>query len=194
MRRTNIPKSILSGFIIAGFALVMLSHSESVFAGEFSWEKLLNLSSQEYQPVMSMDLGQLSLFTLRSLSGLLGVADELPKSFAGLDGVTIKIYQKNVESEKREAEARMSLPATLKNQGWEMFMKVRDREEFVYFLYKPSPNRSQAVESVVMIANTPEELVILEMKGNLRQFLANTIKDSCRNSNKSESAEEGKQQ
>lgn len=117
--------------------------------------------------------GPVSLSTIRVFVDLVDADDEAEMYLKEIKQVQVGVYEVR---RYQNSAGRVHIPLKVRNKleelGWELFVNARERDEHVNLYYKQLNNY---VGSLYVIVFENEELVILEVRGNLENMIEKAI-------------------
>lgn len=165
--------------LAAGAALLVAGFVRAEPADQSPREILTRLLRLPAEPTMKFDLGSFSLLGIRALTRLAGEEDpdEDLEALEALSGIKVAVWERGVNQVTIPPDSIRAIVAALRGQGWELFIKVHEKDEEVLIFYKPSLDSVSTVNAMVLLAIDQQEAVILDLQGNLRQLLEGSIRD-----------------
>ncbi len=120
------------------------------------------------EPTVEMDLRGALLGALRRSVGR--EDPEMATLLAGLRGMQMRVYELNASDGRRAMDGVTTLGRSLRAEGWESFLRVRDDGDYVDMLTRPD-GAEGALGGFVMLVVSPEEndtsVVLLNFVGRV---------------------------
>ena len=159
----NITKNNKSVALLLILALTALVLSSCGFTAPRSNEGYANLDSpgmSDTDRTMSLSLGKT---TLRFAARFLDDEPETQALLRSLDGVRVRIYEVNGDSE-RIARNFEHMGNKLGNNGWQPVMLVREEGELVQMYAKPS---GTGILGLTIVSADGDEVVVVNVMGDI---------------------------
>ena len=159
----NITKNNKSVALLLILALTALVLSSCGFTAPRSNEGYANLDSpgmSDTDRTMSLSLGKT---TLRFAARFLDDEPETQALLRSLDGVRVRIYEVNGDSE-RIARNFEHMGNKLGNDGWQPVMLVREEGELVQMYAKPS---GTGILGLTIVSADGDEVVVVNVMGDI---------------------------
>ena len=117
--------------------------------------------------------GPVSISTIRMFVDLADADNEAEMYLKEIKKVQVGVYEVR---RYRNSTGRVHIQLKVRNEveelGWELFVNAREREEHVNLYYK---QLNKYIGSMYIIVFEDEELVILEVRGNLENMIEKAI-------------------
>ena len=156
-------KASLCDVWVLTLVLVALTLSSCGITAPRSNDGYANLDSpgmSDTDRTMSLSLGQLPI---RLAARFLDDDPETQALLRSLDGVRIRIYEVNGDSE-RIAQRFGHMGDKLQNDGWSPVMLVREEGELVQMFAKSS---SKGIQGLTIVSADDEEVVVVNVMGDI---------------------------
>ncbi len=118
--------------------------------------------------------GPISLSTARSIVNFTKDGEEASKYLKEIQRVQVGVYE--VHEAERASQLRIprKVEQKLEKLGWEIFIRIKEKDEHVNLFYKQI---SKHVSGLYMIVLEADEMVIVEVLGNLEQIIEQAIQE-----------------
>jgi len=163
IERMSKLKASLCDVWVLTLVLVALTLSSCGITAPRSNDGYANLDSpgmSDTDRTMSLSLGQLPI---RLAARFLDDDPETQALLRSLDGVRIRIYEVNGDSE-RIAQRFGHMGDKLQNDGWTPVMLVREEGELVQMFAKSS---SKGIQGLTIVSADDEEVVVVNVMGDI---------------------------
>jgi len=163
IERMSKLKASLCDVWVLTLVLVALTLSSCGITAPRSNDGYANLDSpgmSDTDRTMSLSLGQLPI---RLAARFLDDDPETQALLRSLDGVRIRIYEVNGDSE-RIAQRFGHMGDKLQNDGWSPVMLVREEGELVQMFAKSS---SKGIQGLTIVSADDEEVVVVNVMGDI---------------------------
>lgn len=143
-----------------------------------SWSKLNSEIYGHLKPLKlsgmnSICLGSFSLYLIKKAAAFSDdESADIFKSLKGIDKIQVSIYEGDKPEADLTIDAVEQVIQNFKNGGWDLFVKVRERDELALLFYKLEHNDIIALS---VIALSDDEVVLVEMNGDVKQFIQSAI-------------------
>lgn len=160
----------LSGILILLFAGCMPSN-------EFNYiERAIRkqIYPAKIKTKFKFSFGPISLSTIKTVVNFTDASDEAISYLAEIKKVQVGVYEiRNVD---RSSQLRIPPDAEkkLNELGWEIFIRVKEKNEHVDLFYKQI---NKYISSMYVIVVEDDELVIVEVKGKLDRLIEKAIQE-----------------
>lgn len=151
-------------------ALAAVALLTTLTAAAASAQPVLDLSRFDAtfsaEPTVEMDLRGTLLNTLRR--SMTSEDPDMARVMSGLRAMQMRIYELNNRDSRRAFDQVTALGRTLRADGWESFMRVRDDGDYVDMLTRPE---GDAIGGFVMLVVSPDadetQVVLLNFIGRI---------------------------
>jgi hypothetical protein len=120
------------------------------------------------EPEFGMKLGRLSM-KIAKMGVRMAHDDDMP-SLKGISKLEIGVY--NVVGREDPPADRLH---SIRLEGWETLVRVRDGNERVQVLYQPEGDK---IHALLVLVLDDEEFVVVRVRGKIHKFLVRTVEHS----------------
>jgi hypothetical protein len=161
--------------IAFAFALATLASPGCFHSSELSGvrhELESQLPGASFDRDIELSLGPMMLSLARVVAAVVPGAGEARPWLRDLSRIQLGVYEARVDS---MTDLRMPKHMqSLLDDGWETAIRVRDRDEAVWILYRPDGDR---VREVFVVVLNDHELVLVKAKGRLEKLIATALRE-----------------
>lgn len=122
---------------------------------------------------VEFSVGPILLGLTRMVTAFVPDAHEARSWLSGISRVDIGVYDAQIDGIDSVHMPRKL--QSLVDQGWETAIRVRDRDEAAWVLYRPDGNR---VREVFIVVLDDEQLVMVKARGRLDQLIAAALREA----------------
>jgi hypothetical protein len=127
-----------------------------------------------FETEFKLTLGPASLGLARMMVGLVPDAEEAGRYLKDIYRVKLAVYR----TESLPAIGELRLPGRLRRQlersGWEVAVKVREKDEVVWILYREYRN---TIRDIYIVVLDQDELVLVRLEGRLDRLFARAMEE-----------------
>ncbi|MCC7264182.1 MAG: DUF4252 domain-containing protein [Candidatus Latescibacteria bacterium] len=127
-----------------------------------------------FEKEVELGLGPLSMWCIRSLCLLAPNSGEARGYLGEVDQVQVVAYRTLTSPSLASFQLPPRLQHTLKDQGWELVIKSREKGEITWVFCRV---HHQAICGLYVVSLDPEELVLVRVDGNLEQMAAQAVEN-----------------
>lgn len=120
---------------------------------------------------VTLSFGPLTMALARAITSLVPDAGEARDYLRDVSRVQVAIYELDHPAGETALETPRRLQELL-DEGWEMAVRVRDRDEVVWLLYRIDDD---SVREMFVVVMGDRELVLVKVKGRLERLLAQAL-------------------
>ncbi|MBN2381912.1 DUF4252 domain-containing protein [bacterium] len=162
--------------ILFGVLIIVLG-SGCVFHTDL---KLLDSKIDTYLKPLKLDhegsisLGSISMFFARRIYDLCEDDDQTMDTLKSIDRLNVAIYKTHSGLETLTTDCVDQVVRNFTKDGWELFIKVRDKEELALLFYKQG---RRDITSFSAVALSDAEVVLLELEGDLKKLIQTSVQE-----------------
>lgn len=128
-----------------------------------------------FEKEIELTLGPISLAFARMVTRLVPDAREAHDYLRDVSRIELAVYN----TSSMPSSFRLTTPKRLQkmqsDEGWEMAVKVREKDEVVWVMYQIDDER---IKELYVIVLSDDELVMVRAKGKLERLVARALKES----------------
>ncbi|MBN1155526.1 DUF4252 domain-containing protein [candidate division KSB1 bacterium] len=139
---------------------------------------------QQVQPAhlktrFKFSFGPLCLTTIRGVVSLTDADEMAKRQLRNVSKVQVGVYEFSPEEDKDiDLKVPTAVIERLKKSGWEVFVRVKERDENVVVLFK---ELGKEKISLYVLSLHDEEVVIVEVVGNLEHMIEEALREKSLN-------------
>ena len=123
---------------------------------------------------LKLNLGPVLLFPVKTIVNLIDTEDEASPYLDEIMKVQVGVYK----IKKTNQPAELKIPDTVKKvlleSGWEIFIRVREKNEMVECYYK---QKSEDIIGIYTIVLDDDNLIIAEVRGRLDRIIEKAVQE-----------------
>ena len=156
------------------FGAILLICNGCLTSNEFNY--IERTIKKESHPVkvrtnFKFSFGPISLSTVRKFVNFTDEGKKANKYLTEIDNVQVGVYEIQTD-QLYHLKIPYNVEQKLNNLGWQMFVRVKGKDEHVNLFYKQI---NEQLSSLYVIVLEDEELVIVEVKGKLDALIEQAI-------------------
>jgi len=131
------------------------------------------LPGSSFHKNVELSFGPVLLTFARVVTSVIPGAREARPYLKGVSRVQIGVYDAHVDS-----LTGLHMPARLQSlidHGWETAVRVRDKDDAVWLLYRPDGDR---VKEIFVVVLDDDELVLVRARGHLEKLVAAAMEEA----------------
>jgi hypothetical protein len=133
------------------------------------------LPGVSFEKEVELTLGPVSLALARMVTRMVPDARDASGYLRDVSRIELAVYN----AESMPSSFNLAMPDRLKkmqsDEGWEMAVKMREKDEVVWVLYRIEDEK---IKELYVIVLDDEELVMVRAQGKLERLLARALRDS----------------
>jgi len=139
-------------------------------------EILGTLKPMEFEKLISFNLGKGSMLFIKGIVSFAGdsVEDEDIDILDSLKDIKVGIYESREVVSEKSFNALGNIRGLLEDRGWDLLIKAHESDEYVLVFYQIE---DEFLDSLLVIVLEDNELVIVEMSGDLERIIENSLRD-----------------
>jgi hypothetical protein len=118
--------------------------------------------------------GPISLSTARFIANFTHDGQEASKYLKEIQRVQVGVYEIHETEKSSQLRIPRKVEQKLEKLGWEMFIRVKEKDKHVNLFYKQI---NKHVSGLYVIVLEADEMVIVEVLGNLEQIIEQAIQE-----------------
>ena len=133
------------------------------------------LPGASFEKKIELTLGPISLAFARLVIRVVPDVREARDYLSDVSRIELAVYNAERVPPAQDVEMPERLKEMTSSEGWELAVRVRDRNELVWILYRIDDD---SIRELYVVAFGDDELVMVHAEGNLERLVARALQES----------------